>query len=79
MTTAGPFLAKFARLITLRRFDRVIFKGHLALAAPSQLVLFVDCALKVRSRSTSGSQGGPHLSLPHRLLQNGSVGRATLP
>jgi hypothetical protein len=29
-------------------FDRVIFKGHLALAAPCELEYFVDCVLKVR-------------------------------
>jgi len=36
MTTAWRFLVKFASLIvcTLHCFDRVIFKGHLALAAP---------------------------------------------
>ena len=50
MTTVWPFLTKFASLIvcTLHCFDRVIFKGHLALAAPSELELFVDCVLKVR-------------------------------
>jgi hypothetical protein len=50
MTTVWPFFTKFASLIvcTLHCFDRVIFKGHLALAAPSQLELFVDCVLKVR-------------------------------
>ena len=50
MKTVWPFLAKFASLIvcTLHCFDRVIFKGHLALAAPSQLELFVDCVLQVR-------------------------------
>jgi hypothetical protein len=39
MTTAWRFLVKFAHLIacTLHCFDRVIFKGHLALAAPHQL------------------------------------------
>ena len=49
----GPvwrFVAKFASLIvaTLHCFDRVIFKGHLPLAAPSELERFVDWVLKVR-------------------------------
>src|SRR5512135_3622338 len=50
MTTAWRFLVKFASLIvcTLHCFDRVIFKGHLALAAPCELEYFVDCVLKVR-------------------------------
>ena len=50
MTTVWPFLTKFASLVvcTLHCFDRVLFKGHLALAAPSQLELFVDCVLRVR-------------------------------
>jgi hypothetical protein len=50
MTTAWRFLVKFASLIvcTLHCFDRVLFKGHLALAAPCELEYFVDCVLKVR-------------------------------
>jgi hypothetical protein len=50
MTTAWRFLVKFASLIdgTLHCFDRIIFKGHLALAAPCELEYFVDCVLKVR-------------------------------
>src|SRR5215469_10857831 len=50
MKTVSPFLVKFADLIvcTLHCFDRVIFKGHLALAAPSQLEKYVDLDLKVR-------------------------------
>jgi len=50
MTTVWRFLAKFASLIvcTLHCFDRVIFKGHLALAAPKELERFVDYVLKVR-------------------------------
>jgi hypothetical protein len=50
MTTVWRFLVKFASLIvsTLHCFDRVLFKGHLALAAPHQLAYFVDCVLKVR-------------------------------
>jgi hypothetical protein len=50
MSTVWRFLVKFASLIvcTLHCFDRVIFKGHLALAAPRQLEYLVDCVLKVR-------------------------------
>ena len=50
MSTVCRFVAKFASLIvcTLHCFDRVIFKGHLALAAPRKLEYFVDCVLKVR-------------------------------
>src|SRR5271165_4843557 len=50
MSTVWPFLVKFASLIvcTLHCFDRVIFKGHLALSAPCELEYFVDCVLKVR-------------------------------
>lgn len=50
MTTVWRFLAKFASLIvcTLHCFDRVIFKGHLALSAPQELERFVDYVLKVR-------------------------------
>ena len=49
-TTVWRFLAKFASLIvcTLHCFDRVIFKGHLALSAPNELERFVDYVLKVR-------------------------------
>jgi hypothetical protein len=50
MKRVCSFLTKFANLIvcTLHCFDRVIFKGHLALAAPSQLATYVDWTLKVR-------------------------------
>lgn len=50
MSTVWSFVAKFSSLIvfTLHCFDRVIFKGHLALAAPSELERFVDWGLKVR-------------------------------
>jgi len=50
MSTVWSFLVKFASLIvcTLHCFDRVIFKGHLALAGPRQLDYFVDCVLKIR-------------------------------
>ena len=33
---------------TLHCFDRVIFKGHLALSAPKEFECFVDYILKVR-------------------------------
>jgi hypothetical protein len=50
MKTLSRFVSKFTNLIvaTLSCFDRVIFKGHLALAAPCELEYFVDCVLKVR-------------------------------
>lgn len=50
MDTVCRFLTKFASLIvcTLHCFDRVIFKGHLALASPRELERFVDYLLKVR-------------------------------
>src|SRR3974390_2162418 len=50
MSTVWVFLVKFASLIvcTLHCFDRVIFKGHLALSAPCDLEYFFDCVLRVR-------------------------------
>jgi hypothetical protein len=50
MKTLSRFVAKFTSLIVavLSCFDRVIFKGHLALAAPCELESFVDRVLKVR-------------------------------
>jgi hypothetical protein len=50
MKTLSRFVVKFTSLIlaVLSCFDRVIFKGHLALAAPSELESFIDCVLKVR-------------------------------
>jgi hypothetical protein len=50
MKTLSRFVSKFTNLIvaTLSCFDRVIFKGHLALAAPCELEYFVDRVLKVR-------------------------------
>jgi hypothetical protein len=50
MKTLSRFVSKFTGLIVavLSCFDRVIFKGHLALAAPSELECFVDCVLKFR-------------------------------
>jgi len=50
MSTVWRFLTKFSSLIvcTLHCFDRVIFKGHLAMAAPSELERFVDYVLRVR-------------------------------
>jgi hypothetical protein len=49
MKTVWRFLVKFASLVvcTLHCFDRVIFKGHLALSAPRELEYFVDRVLKV--------------------------------
>jgi hypothetical protein len=50
MKTLSRFITKFTHLIVavLSCFDRVIFKGHLALAAPCELESFVDLTLKVR-------------------------------
>ena len=50
MSTVWGFVTKFASLLvcTLHCFDRVIFKGHLAMAAPAELERFVDYVLKVR-------------------------------
>ena len=50
MKTLARFVAKFTSRIVgvLSCFDRVIFKGHLALAAPHELEAFVDCVLNVR-------------------------------
>ncbi len=50
MATVWRFVTKFASLIvcTLHCFDRVIFKGHLAISAPKEFECFVDYILKVR-------------------------------
>jgi hypothetical protein len=50
MKTLSRFVSRFTRLIiaVLSCFDRVLFKGHLALAAPCELEYFVDRVLKVR-------------------------------
>jgi hypothetical protein len=50
MNTVWRFLTKFASLVvcTLHCFDRVIFKGHLAMASPRELERFVDYVLRVR-------------------------------
>ena len=49
MNTVWPFVTKFASLIvfTLNCFDRVIFKGHLAMASAKELERFVDYVLRV--------------------------------
>ena len=50
MSTVWRFVTKFASVIvcTLHCFDRVIFKGHLAMASASELERFVDYVLRVR-------------------------------
>src|ERR1700674_4701910 len=50
MSSVCSFLVKFSSLIVcvLHCFDRVIFKGHLAMASPRELERFVDYVLKVR-------------------------------
>ena len=42
MSTVWRFLVKFASMLVcpLHCFDRVIFKGHLAMAAPAELERF---------------------------------------
>jgi hypothetical protein len=52
MATGWRFLTTFASLIvgTLHCCDRVIFKGHRAMASPRELERFVDYVLKVRRR-----------------------------
>jgi hypothetical protein len=47
MKTLSRFISKFTGSIVavLSCFDRVIFKGHLALSAPCELEYFVDCVL----------------------------------
>ncbi len=69
MKTVWRFLTKFAKLIvcTLHCFDRVLFKGHLSLAAPRELEYFVDCVLKVR-RSYFMKTMAPHFS--DRLVEH---------
>src|ERR1700691_4093889 len=50
ISTVWSFLVKFSSLIVcvLHCFDRVIFKGHLAIASPAELERFVDYVLRVR-------------------------------
>ena len=44
MSVVWRYLAKLSSLIvcTLHCFDRMIFKGHLPIAAPAELERFVD-------------------------------------
>ena len=68
MKTLSRFITKFTSLIgaVLSCFDRVIFKGHLALAAPCELERYVDLTLKVRrSERLSGVQLVPRNELRH--------------
>jgi hypothetical protein len=50
MSSIWTFVAKFSSLIScvLHCFDRVLFKGHLALTSARELERFVDYELKVR-------------------------------
>ena len=63
MKALSRFITKFTSVIVgvLSCFDRVIFKGHLALAAPCELEYFVDRVLKVR-RSDFIKTLAPHYS-----------------
>ena len=69
MKTLSRFITKFTSLIVavLSCFDRVIFKGHLALAAACELESFVDRVLKVR-RSDFMKTLAPQY--PDRLVQH---------
>lgn len=69
MKTLSRFVSKFTSLIVavLGCFDRVIFKGHLALAAPPELEYFVDCVLKLR-RTDFMKTNAPQYS--DRLVQH---------
>ena len=69
MSTVWPFLVKFASLIvcTLHCFDRLIFKGHLALSAPCELEYFVDHILRIR-RSDFMKTIAPSLLYSDRLV-----------
>src|SRR3954470_13112835 len=73
MKTLSRFITKFTSLIlaVLSCFDRVIFKGHLALAAPRELESFVACVLKVRRSDfmkTPAPQHSDRLVQPARDL-----------
>ena len=59
MKTLSRFVAKFTSSIVavLSCLDRVIFKGHLALAAPRELEYFVDCVLNSRRPLNDGVAG----------------------
>jgi hypothetical protein len=74
MSTVWRFLAKFASLIvcTLHGFDRVIFKGHLALRAPRQLDYFVDCVLKMRRSDFMKTQAPAYSERLVAHAQNGA-------
>ena len=63
MSTVWSFLVKFSSLIvcTLHCFDRVIFKGHLAMASATELERFVDFVLRVR-RTDFMQSIAPHYS-----------------
>ena len=95
MNAVSRFVTKFASIIvcTLHCFDRVIFKGHLAMASAKELERFVDYVLRVRRShfikvlapqfsqalvdhaQRFAAETRPHLSVSHRFLQEGPVGR----
>ena len=82
MAAVWRFLTKFASLIvcTLHCFDRVIFKGHLALSAPKEFECFVDYILKVR-RSHFMNVLAPRFSdrlVEHAKQMAAAAGRAYL-
>src|SRR3974377_1608856 len=79
MKTLSRFVTKFTRLIVavLSCFDRVIFKGHLALSAPCELEYFVDRILKVRRSACMNTIGPqyPDLLVLHAQGWAQKVGR----
>ena len=81
MKTLSRFVTKLIRLIAsvLSCFDRVIFKGHLALAAPGELKYFVDGILHVRRShflKTLAPQGSDRL-VEHARAWVRPAGRAS--
>ena len=80
MKTLSRFVTKFTSLIVtvLSCFDRVLFKGHLALSAPCELEYFVDRVPNVRRTDfmkTLAPQYGP---LGRACPELGAEGRPQL-
>ena len=81
MKTLSRFITKFTSLIVavLSCFDRVIFKGHLALAAPCELEYFVDRVLEGPPLRLHEDHGAPVLRSPGRACPGlGAEGRPHL-
>ena len=75
MKTLSRFVSKVTSLIVamLSGFDRVIFQGHSALAAPCELEYFVDCVLKVRRSDFMKSLAPPGFT--HQPGMSGCSGK----